>query len=271
MTVDLGISEPVLRFGVFAGVLAAMAALELAIPKRQLGAPKLRRWVTNLSIVAFGFAAVRLLGLVAAPLVAVGAELLAESRGWGLLNALAWTAWVEVALALLVLDFAIWLQHLVSHKMPLLWRFHRMHHADLDIDVTTALRFHPVEIALSMLWKVAWVLALGPSALAVVLFEVILNACAMFNHANLDLPPALDRVLRLVIVTPDMHRVHHSIHRREHDANYGFNLAIWDRLLGTYVPQPEGGHRGMTIGLPAYRTDGPTRLGWCLRLPFRDH
>lgn len=270
MAVDLGISEPVLRFGVFAGVLAAMAALELAIPKRDLGAPKLRRWMTNLSIVALGFAAVRLLGLIAAPLVAVGAAMLAESRGWGLFNALVWPPWIEIALSLVVLDFAIWLQHLVSHKVPLLWRFHRMHHADLDIDVTTALRFHPVEIALSMLWKVACVLVLGPSALAVVLFEVILNACAMFNHANLDLPPALDRALRLILVTPDMHRVHHSIHRREHDSNYGFNLAIWDRLFGTYIPQPEGGHRGMTIGLSAYRTDGPTRLGWSLRLPFRD-
>lgn len=264
-----GLSEPVVRFGAFALVFSVMALLELAIPKRELGFERQRRWLTNLTIVGLGILFVRLLGLIAAPLVAVAAAMLAETNGWGLLNQLALPAWFEIALAILILDFAIWLQHLISHKVPLFWRLHRMHHADVDIDVSTALRFHPIEIGLSMLYKVGWVLLLGPAALAVVLFEIILNGCAMFNHANVDLPPWLDRVLRTVLVTPDMHRVHHSIIRREHDSNYGFNLSIWDRLFGTYTPQPEGGHLGMTIGLEPYQSTAPTRLGWSLALPFR--
>jgi sterol desaturase/sphingolipid hydroxylase (fatty acid hydroxylase superfamily) len=157
----------------------------------------------------------------------------------------------------------------VTHKVPLLWRLHQVHHADRDIDVTTAIRFHPIEIALSMLLKIGLVYALGAPAAAVVAFEVILNGCAMFNHANIRLPRRLDAVLRLFIVTPDMHRVHHSIDRSEHDANYGFNLSIWDRLFGTYVAEPAGGHHGMTIGLAPYQTDEPTRLGWSLLLPFK--
>jgi sterol desaturase/sphingolipid hydroxylase (fatty acid hydroxylase superfamily) len=172
-------------------------------------------------------------------------------------------------IALLALDLAIWVQHLASHKVPIFWRLHQVHHADRDIDVTTAVRFHPVEIALSMLWKIAVVIPLGASPFAVFLFEVILNACAMFNHANIALPPWLERIVRLFIVTPDMHRVHHSVERREHDSNYGFNLSLWDRLFATYTAQPEGGHRGMTIGLSQYRSDGPTRLIWSLAVPFR--
>jgi sterol desaturase/sphingolipid hydroxylase (fatty acid hydroxylase superfamily) len=157
-------------------------------------------------------------------------------------------------LALLALDLAIWVQHLASHKIPLFWRLHKVHHADRDIDVTTAVRFHPVEIALSMLWKIVVVVPLGAPPLAVLLFEVILNACAMFNHANIALPAWLDGALRVAIVTPDMHRVHHSVLRREHDSNYGFNLSLWDRLFRTYTAQPEKGHRGMTVGLSPYQT-----------------
>lgn len=271
-----GVSEPVLRFGAFAGIFLVMAALEHAIPKRVLTAPKGRRWLTNLSIVGIDSLLVRamanlplVLGTAATPIAAVAAALWAEGTGWGLLNVVGLPGWLEIVIALLVLDYAIWLQHLVSHKVPLLWRLHQVHHADRDIDVTTAIRFHPVEIALSMLYKIVWVLLLGPAAIAVVLFEVILNGCALFNHANIDLPPWLDRVLRLVVVTPDMHRVHHSIERHEHNSNYGFNLSIWDRLFATYTAQPEKGHLGMTIGLKPYQTEEPTRLGWSLMVPFR--
>lgn len=264
-----GISEPVLRFSVFAGILIAMALIELAIPRRKLSAPKARRWLTNFSIVALDTAVVRLMGALAVPLVAVAAAVYAEQKGWGLFNAVDWPVWAEVVLTLLALDLAIWFQHLVSHKVPIFWRLHQVHHADVDVDVSTAIRFHPIEIALSMLWKIVLVFVLGPSAVAVVLFEVILNGCAMFNHANIALPPWLDRVLRLFIVTPDMHRVHHSVIRREHDSNYGFNLSIWDRLFGTYTHEPEKGHDGMTIGLSNYQSSSPTSLLWCLALPFR--
>lgn len=207
--------------------------------------------------------------MVAQPLVAVGAALLVETSGFGLLNFVVWPFWLEILIAVVVLDFAIWLQHLISHRSSMLWRLHRVHHADVDIDVSTALRFHPVEIGLSMLYKVGWVLLLGPSVVAVVLFEVILNACAMFSHANVALPSRLDRALRAFLVTPDLHRVHHSVLKGEHHSNFGFNLSIWDRLFGTYVAQPEHGHEHMTIGLPAYQSDAPTRLGWSLLLPFK--
>ena len=270
-----GISEPVFRFSIFAGVLIAMAALEFLIPKRDLTAPKSRRWLTNFAIVGIDSAVVRLmaalpsiLGAAAVPLAAVAAAIVAEELGWGLFNWLDVPFWLAVVISLLVLDFAIWLQHLASHKVPILWRLHQIHHADVDIDVSTAIRFHPVEIVLSMLYKIVWVLLLGAPAVAVLLFEVILNGCAMFNHANINLPKPADRALRAFIVTPDMHRVHHSIIRREHDSNYGFNLSIWDRLFGTYTDQPEGGHDGMTIGLKSYQSAEPTRLSWSLLLPF---
>lgn len=206
---------------------------------------------------------------LAAPLVAIGAAIYAEGHGIGLFNWLAWPTWTEILIAVVVLDLAIWFQHWAAHRFTVLWRLHQMHHADVDIDVTTAIRFHPIEIALSMLWKIACVLVLGISPIAVLLFEIILNACAMFNHANIALPHGLDRILRLVIVTPDMHRIHHSALGREHNSNYGFNLSVWDRLFGTYTDQPVAGHTGMTIGLPAYQSEGPTRLGWSLTLPFR--
>jgi sterol desaturase/sphingolipid hydroxylase (fatty acid hydroxylase superfamily) len=269
MVTIAGLSEPVVRFGAFAVILTVMAALELAMPKRELRASKPQRWLTNLSIVALGMAATRLMALVAAPLAAVAAALIAEANGWGLFNLIGLPPVVEIILAIVILDLAIWLQHLLSHRVPMLWRVHQMHHADVDFDVTTALRFHPVEIVLSMLYKVVVVLILGPAALAVVLFEILLNGCAMFNHANIDLPRSLDRVLRLILVTPDMHRVHHSVLRHEHDSNYGFNFSIWDRLFGTYTDQPAGGHQAMTIGLAPYQTASPSRLGWSLALPFR--
>jgi sterol desaturase/sphingolipid hydroxylase (fatty acid hydroxylase superfamily) len=264
-----GQSDGLIRFGVFLGVFLVMALIELALPKRQLIASKRRRWLTNVGISVVGTAVLRLMAMLAVPVAAIAAAFYAQATGIGLLNQVSWPEWIKVAVALAVLDLAIWAQHLASHKIPILWRLHRVHHADRDIDVTTAVRFHPVEIALSMVWKIVVVVPLGASPLAVFLFEVILNACAMFNHANIALPLWFDRVLRLFIVTPDMHRVHHSVLRREHNTNYGFNLSVWDRLFRTYTAQPEGGHQGMTIGLTPYQSEYPTRFGWSLWLPFR--
>jgi len=264
----LGQSAGVIRLVVFAFVFLVMALIELAAPKRRLIAPKGRRWLTNLGISITGTVLIRLMAMLAVPLAAIAAASYAEAHGIGLLNQLAWPEWLKVVVALLALDLAIWAQHLASHKIPLFWRLHRVHHADRDIDVTTAVRFHPIEIGLSMLWKIAVVMALGAAPLAVFLFEVILNACAMFNHANIALPSWFDRLLRLLVVTPDMHRVHHSVLWREHDANYGFNLSVWDRLFRTYVAQPEGGHQSMTIGLTPYQSEAPTRFAWSLLLPF---
>ncbi|MEE4188932.1 MAG: sterol desaturase family protein, partial [Roseobacter sp.] len=185
----------------------------------------------------------------------------------GLFNEIDLPFRLEVLAVVLILDFAIWLQHLITHKVPILWRLHRVHHADVDMDVTTAIRFHPVEIALSMLLKIGLVYALGPAAIAVVIFEIVLNGTAMFNHSNLALPQWLDRLVRQVFVTPDMHRVHHSVHREEHDSNYGFSLSLWDRLFGTYIAQPAAGHEAMEVGLQ-WQDDRPSKLGWSLALPF---
>ena len=207
--------------------------------------------------------------LFAVPVLAVAMAEIAAARGWGLLNLVDLPLWLEFVIAVAVLDMLIYAQHVATHKTPILWRLHQVHHADRDIDVTTGARFHPVEIVLSMGYKLLCVIALGPSALAVFVFEVLLNASAMFNHANVRLPLSVDRVMRSVIVTPDMHRVHHSIVRNETDSNYGFFLSIWDRLFGTYIAQPRDGHDGMTIGLKEYQTPKPANLFWCLWLPFR--
>ena len=265
----IGQNDGIYRLAVFAGVFLILAAIELVSPKRKLSVSKSRRWLTNLGIAGVDTLVLRVMAAVAVPIAAVAAALYAKEHRLGLLNQVDWPYWLKVAIALLVLDLAIWIQHLASHKVPLFWRLHQVHHADRDIDVTTAVRFHPIEIALSMVWKIAVVVPLGASPFAVFLFEVILNASAMFNHANIALLPWLDRALRLLIVTPDMHRVHHSALREEHDRNYGFNLSLWDRLFGTYRAEPEAGQQGMTIGLPPYQNEAPTRLGWCLWLPFR--
>lgn len=260
-------NEIAIRIAAFAGVLAVLAVLERLAPRRPLVQPKSRRWFTNLSLVVIDTLTLRALAF-ALPILAVAAAVDAGQLGLGLFNQLDWPGWLELLLAVLIFDFAIWLQHLITHKVPLFWRFHRVHHADRDFDVTTALRFHPVEIAASAMLKVGLVYLIGPSAIAVVLFEVLLNATAMFNHANLRLPLGLDRVVRLVLVTPDMHRVHHSVHRHEHDSNYGFSLSIWDRMFRTYVPQPAAGHDDMTVGLE-WQDDRPMKLTWALWLPFR--
>ena len=264
----IGQSDGLIRFAIFASVFVLMALIELLWPKRELIVSKRRRWLTNVGISVAGTALLRLMAMLAVPIAAIAAAFYAEAHQIGLLNQVSWPQWIKLVAALLVLDLAIWVQHWASHKVPLFWRLHQVHHADRDIDVTTAVRFHPVEIGLSMLWKIVVVVPLGAPPLAVFLFEVILNACAMFNHANIALPVGFDRVLRLLVVTPDMHRVHHSVLRREHDSNYGFNLSLWDRLFRTYTAQPEGGHQGMTIGLPPYQSEAPTRFGWSLLLPF---
>ncbi len=255
------------RMGVFLTLFALFAGLEALAPRRARSLSRSRRWPTNLAITLLNTVALRGLAVLA-PLLAIGAALDARSQGWGLLNRLDWPGWVELALAVLILDLAIWMQHWVTHKVPLFWRFHRVHHADRDMDVTTGFRFHPVEILASMGLKIALVYLLGPSALAVLVFEILLSGTALFNHANLALPGSLDRMLRLVLVTPDMHRVHHSIHREEHDSNYGFALSLWDRIFRTYVAEPKAGQDGMTVGLE-WQDNRPTRLGWALWLPFR--
>ncbi|KPA20776.1 Fatty acid hydroxylase superfamily protein [Shimia sp. SK013] len=255
-----------IRLLVFLGLFVLLAIAERLLPRRKLRWSRPRRWLTNWGFSLLNTLTLRLVA-VALPLLAIGAALDAQSRGWGLFNQIQLPDWLGLILAVLVMDFAIWLQHLVTHKVPLLWRLHRVHHADPDLDVTTAIRFHPVEIALSMGLKVGLVYALGAPPLAVLIFEILLNATALFTHSNIRLPIALDRIMRLALVTPDMHRVHHSVHRDEHDSNYGFALSIWDRTLGTYVAQPREGHDKMTIGL-AWQDKRPTRLGWSFLLPF---
>ncbi len=258
--------ELILRLGVFLGLFTVLAGLEALAPRRIRRLPRRGRWITNWAILLTDAAVLRVMAIVL-PLLAVGAALDAQARGWGLFNLTGWPVLVEFCLAVLIFDFAIWAQHLVTHKIPLLWRIHRVHHADLDMDVTTAIRFHPVEIALSMLIKIGLVYLMGPSVAAVIAFEVLLNGTALFNHANLRLPHGLDAALRRVLVTPDMHRVHHSIERIEHDSNYGFALSIWDRIFGTYRAQPSAGHDAMTVGLK-WQDKRPSRLGWSLLLPF---
>lgn len=255
------------RGGVLLGLFVLFAGLEALVPRRERRLSRGRRWPTNLAITALNTVALRGLAVVL-PLLAIGAAMDAKAQGWGLFNRLDWPAWLEMVLAILILDLAIWVQHLVTHKVPLFWRFHRVHHADRDMDVTTGFRFHPVEILASMGLKIALIHALGPSALAVLVFEILLSGTALLNHANLALPLGVDRVVRLVLVTPDMHRVHHSVHREEHDSNYGFCLSVWDRIFRTHVPQPREGHEAMTVGLE-WQDERPARLGWALGLPFR--
>jgi len=258
-------AEPTIRLAAFLGVLAAMALWEVAAPRRRREIPRVIRWTNNLALVVLDTVILRL----SFPILAVGLAVMAEDRGWGLFNNVEAPVWLAVVVSMLLLDLAIYLQHVMFHAVPGLWRLHRMHHADLDFDATTGLRFHPVEILISMAIKLGVVAALGPPAVAVLLFEVILNATALFNHANIDLPPPVDRVLRLIVVTPDMHRVHHSVDPRETNSNFGFNLPWWDRLLGTYVAQPARGHHGMGIGIEQFRTPRDLWLDRMLIQPLR--
>lgn len=250
--------EVPIRLGFFFGIFGVMAVWELVAPRRRLHASKLLRWFSNIGLVFLNSLLLRLVF----PAAAVGMALFAREQAWGLFNYLEIPLWLAVAASVVTMDLFIYLQHVMVHAVPALWRLHRVHHADRDFDVTTGARFHPLEILLSMLIKFAVILLLGAPVLAVVIFEVILNATSMFNHANVRLPARLDRFLRWVVVTPDMHRVHHSVEDDETNSNFGFNLPWWDRLLGTYRDQPRAGHEAMTIGIRTFRDDR-----WCSWLP----
>ncbi len=272
------------RIAAFFGIFGIMAIWEIRAPRRPKREPLRRRWITNMAIVALDIVLLRGFGLLVAnalflrvlfPATAVATAVWAAEADFGLfnstqaLNGAAVPGLLAGAIAFVLLDFAVWLEHVVSHKVPLLWRLHRVHHADVDLDVTSGLRFHPLEIILSMGWKAGLVALMGAPVLSVLLFEIVLNGMAMFNHSNARIPDRIDRLLRLLLVTPDMHRCHHSIIRKETDSNYGFNLSVWDRLFGVYTDVPEKGHEGMTIGIAEHQDDRPASLAWSLIYPFR--
>ncbi len=259
-------NEVIYRLGTFLVLFTLFASLETLWPRRVRRQKRSRRWVANWGLIIIDSIALRGLAILM-PLLAVGAALDASQNQIGLFNYLSWNPWVEAVIVILLFDVAIWFQHLITHKIPILWRLHRVHHSDRDMDVTTAIRFHPIEILLSMLLKIGLVYILGPAAWAIIAFEIILNGTAMFNHANIKLSPELDRVVRKVMVTPDMHRIHHSRIRSEHDSNYGFSISLWDRLFRTYIDDVEGGDEAIEVGL-AWQDDAPSRLGWTLSLPF---
>jgi sterol desaturase/sphingolipid hydroxylase (fatty acid hydroxylase superfamily) len=258
-------NEPAIRLAFFIGIFVIMTIWEILAPKRALTVSKLVRWTNNIGLVVLNSIILRLLF----PAAAVGVAAFAAENDWGLLNFYQLPFPLSIILSVVAMDFIIYLQHVLVHAVPALWRLHRVHHADLDYDLTTGARFHTIEIILSMLIKFATIIVLGPPVVAVVIFEVILNGMAMFNHGNVRLPRGLDRILRLIIVTPDMHRVHHSTEDNEANSNYGFNLSIWDRVFGTYIDQPREGHQNMTIGIHYYRD--PKQVSWLpgmLMLPF---
>jgi len=258
-------NEAEIRLSFFLGIFALMAIWETIAPRRARSFSRLMRWPSNLGIVALNTLLIRVLF----PVAAVGLAVVGQQKGWGLLNNFELPNWLAVLLAVALLDFIIYSQHVMFHAVPVLWRLHRMHHTDLDLDVTSGARFHPIEIVLSMAIKMVAVIALGPPVVAVVVFEVLLNGTAMFNHSNVFIPASVDRVLRLIFVTPDMHRVHHSIIPKETNSNYGFNLPWWDRLFGTYRAQPVEGHTGMTIGIEDFRSSRDLRLDLMLLQPFK--
>lgn len=257
--------DSAVRLGGFAAVFAVMAIWEVAGPRRARDLPRRRRWPGNLGVVLLDTAVVRLIF----PAGAVASALWAERAGLGLFNQTDAPVWIEALASIVLLDLAIWGQHVLFHRVPALWRLHRMHHTDLDVDVTTGVRFHPLEMLISMAIKVAVVAAIGAPAAAVVAFEVVLNATSLFNHADVRVPERLDRILRLLVVTPDMHRVHHSTLRPETDSNFGFNTPWWDRLFGTYRAQPQDGHDGMTLGVEGFQDPRELRLDRMLLQPLR--
>jgi sterol desaturase/sphingolipid hydroxylase (fatty acid hydroxylase superfamily) len=257
--------EPVIRLGCFLGMLALITLWEVKLPRRQLLHSKRIRWLGNLGMMLINTGLLRIL----VPTAAVGFALVVDEVGWGLLNQLPIANWAIFVIAVISLDLAIYLQHVLFHAVPALWRIHRMHHADLDFDVTTGLRFHPIEILLSMGIKLGVIAVLGAPAAAVLMFEILLNATSMFNHGNIRLPVNVDRVLRWFVVTPDMHRVHHSITPTETNSNFGFNLPWWDRLLGTYRAQPVAGHEGMSIGIEQFRDPRDLGMDRMFIQPFR--
>ena len=257
-------SEPVIRVAFFLGVFLVVATWEAMAPRRRRKLSRWTRWPANLGIVALNTALLRFL----LPTTAVAFAILGEQRGWGLLNNLDWPHWLAIALAILALDLAIYLQHVVFHKVPWLWRLHRVHHSDVSFDTTTAIRFHPIEIVLSMLYKILLVIGVGVTPLTVVVFEAVLNACAQFNHGNVRLPAAAERICRWVLITPDLHRIHHSTNRSETDSNFGFSVPWWDRCFRTYCPAPKLGQSSMEIGLQDQRDSSQLGLLSLLRMPF---
>ncbi len=254
-------SAALIRVAVFAGVLLGFTLIEALVPARARVLPRARRWVTNLSLSALG----SVVGALMAPVLAVSVAALAASKGWGLFNLLALPGWVEILLAVVLLDFAVWAQHVASHHVPVLWRLHKVHHTDRDLDATSGVRFHPVEIGLSLLWKALVITLLGPAVLAVLIFEIVLNAGAIITHSNTALPPAIDHIVRRLFVTPDMHRIHHSVLEPETNSNFGFNLSVWDRLFRTYRAAPQG---ELQLGLLEHQSERPARLLPSLALPF---
>ena len=257
--------EPLIRLGVFAGVFVLMAAWEVLTPRRPQTVARNWRWPNNLGVLAVDVLLVR----VGLPVTTVSLALVAEAHGVGFFNMITLPAWASIIVSVILLDLAIYLQHVLFHAVPALWRLHRMHHADLEVDVTTGLRFHPVEILLSTGIKLAVIAAVGAPAAAVLIFEVLLNITSIFNHSNIRIPADIDRALRWFVVTPDMHRVHHSVVRRETNSNFGFNLPWWDRLLGTYRAQPAAGHAAMTIGIEQFRDPRELGLDRMLVQPLR--
>ena len=256
--------EATIRMTFFVGIFVIVALIELAVPRRPLTTSKAGRWFANIGIVIINTVVLRLL----VPAGAVGLSVWVGRQGWGVFNYLDWPIWIEVILSVILLDFVIYLQHLMFHAVPLLWRFHMMHHADLDYDLTTGTRFHPIEIIISLGIKATAISVLGAPAVGVIIFEILLNGTAMFNHGNFYIPLGIDRILRLMVVTPDMHRVHHSVFPSETNSNFGFNLPWWDRLMGTYRAQPTKGHDGMTIGLNQFRDPARLTLPRIIALPF---
>lgn len=262
---DVLVAAPLIRLGVFAFVLTLLVVAELLAPRRKLTVQRWKRWPGNVGVVVISTLLIRILF----PTAAVGLALVAEVNSWGLLNQVALPNWLSIILAITLLDLSIYAQHVLLHTVPFLWRFHRMHHADIEIDVTTGFRFHPGEILLSMMIKLGAVALLGVPALGIMIFEILLNATSMFNHSNIRLSAAVDDRLRRILVTPDMHRVHHSIVARETNSNFGFNLPWWDRLFGTYRAQPAAGHQEMTIGLSQFREPAEFHLDRMLLQPLR--
>jgi sterol desaturase/sphingolipid hydroxylase (fatty acid hydroxylase superfamily) len=261
-----GSQEALLRLSIFVGVFAVIAASEALWPRRALVFGRVR-WIANVGLSVLNTALLRVSFLVV-PALGVLAAAYVEGNGWGLLPAIGVQGVAAAVLGFIVLDLAIYGQHVASHFVPAFWRLHRVHHADPDFDVSTAIRFHPVEILLSQAWKIAVVLLVGIPAVAVLVFEIALNATSMFSHANVRLPRVVDAALRTLVVTPDMHRIHHSTVMAETNSNFGFNVSLWDRLFGTYRHEPTGEQATMPIGLQSYRGAEPTRFGWLLGFPF---
>jgi sterol desaturase/sphingolipid hydroxylase (fatty acid hydroxylase superfamily) len=259
-------NEGYIRFGAFAGFLILFSAAETLAPQRARRELRVRRWITNLGVSALSSAILRAI----LPGASVLAALWAQSNGVGVLNQLSLPDAAAIAAAYLALDLAVYAQHVASHYAPVLWRLHRVHHADLDVDATTGVRFHPAEIFLSQLWKMIVIVAMGAGPVAVIVFEIVLNATALFNHANWALPAKADILVRSVLVTPDMHRIHHSVEALERNSNFGFSLSLWDRVFGTYMDRPRPGAAAMRIGLPEFQDERPGSMIWALGNPFTD-